>query len=157
MAKKDGRQHQLTGVSGVHFVAARLSHLGYHAVPTTRNVQGPDLLVSTLNGSRSVAVQVKSTNWALRWRGRGKERKPHHCEWDIGWASAKECHDGLLFALVDLKNWEEMPDVYIVPSRVIAKYFSRGPEGWPRARYHETIELLEPFRNAWGVLEKSLK
>ncbi len=154
--KKESRHHQLTGVSGVHFVAARLSHLGYHAVPTTRNVQGPDLLVSTLNGSKSVAVQVKTTNWALRSRGRGNERQPHHCEWDIGWASARESHRGLLFALVDLKNWEEMPDVYLVPSRVIAKYFARGPERWPRARYHESVKALESYRNAWTVLQKAL-
>lgn len=72
------RNSQLTGVSGVHYVAAYLSFLGFHAVPTTRNVQGPDLLVSTLDGSTTLSVQVKTTNWAERTRGRGQSKKPHH-------------------------------------------------------------------------------
>ena len=46
------RTNQLTGVAGVHYVAASLTYLGFHAVPTTRNIAGPDLLVSTLDGSR---------------------------------------------------------------------------------------------------------
>ena len=53
-----GRTSQLTGVSGVHFVASYVAYLGFHAVPTTRNVAGPDLLVSTLNGARSLSLQV---------------------------------------------------------------------------------------------------
>jgi len=42
---------QLTGVADVYFVASRLSFEGFHAVPTTRNVRGPDLLVSLLRRS----------------------------------------------------------------------------------------------------------
>jgi hypothetical protein len=49
---------QLTGVAGVHFVAAYLSFLGFHAVPTTRNVRGPDLLVSSIDGFRSLTLPV---------------------------------------------------------------------------------------------------
>ncbi len=153
------RQHQLTGISGVHFVASWLSHLGFHAVPTTRNAKGPDLLVSTIDGSRSAAIQVKTTNWAVRWRGRGIDRKPHHYEWDIGWSSARENHPGLLYALVDLKNWEDgtRPDVFLVPSQVIFAYFAHGdPETWKRARYHIEIEKLEAFMNKPDALQYAL-
>jgi hypothetical protein len=62
----------------------------------------------------------------------------------------------LFFALVDLKNFEELPDVFIVPSKVIADYFAAGPEGWPRARYHESIEKLEPYMNDWETIRKRL-
>ena len=51
---------QLTGVAGVHHVASYITYLGFHAVPTTRNVPGPDLLVSSLDGARSLTLQVKS-------------------------------------------------------------------------------------------------
>jgi hypothetical protein len=148
---------QLTGVAGVHFVAARLSFLGFHAVPTTRNVRGPDLLVSAIDGSKGISVQVKTTMWAMRTRGRGRNKKPHHYEWDIGWGSAREKHRNLFFALVDLKNFEEMPDVFIVPSNVIFRYFDGGdPKTWPRARYHPDIAEIEPYKDNWDILEKAL-
>lgn len=148
---------QLTGVTGVHFVAARLSYLGLHAVPTTRNVGGPDLLVSDTTGARSLTIQVKTTEWASRDRGRGAARKAHHLEWDIGWGCARLDHESLFFALVDLKSFMELPDVYLVPSAVIADYFAGGdPQTWRRARYHPLIADVEPYKNNWSLLSQSL-
>ena len=155
MAEK--RSNQLTGVAGVHYVAAYLAHLGFHAVPTIRNVAGPDVLISTRNGSRLLSLQVKTTVWAMRTRGRGKNKEPHHYEWDIGWGSAKESQCLLFYALVDLKWFSELPDVFIVPSQVIAEYFKAGPEGWPRARYHPAIDVMGQYKNNWDILRKSLE
>lgn len=154
------RSHQLTGVCGVHYVAAYLSHLGFNAVPTTRNVQGPDLLVSTLTGSKAVSVQVKTTDWAVRTRGRGESKRPHHCEWDIGWSSANLVHSDLFFALVDLKSFSELPDVYVLPSSEIHKYFAGAdPATWRRARYHPALEEIAPYRNehGWRLLRAALQ
>ena len=151
------RSPQLTGVAGVHYVSAYLAHLVYHAVPTIRNVAGPDVLISTKSGSTLLSLQVKTTAWAMRTRGRGKNKKPHHYEWDIGWSSAREKHNLLFYALVDLKSFGELPDVFIVPSEVIAEYFRAGPEGWPRARYHPEIEVLEQYKNNWDIVSRSLE
>ena len=152
------RSSQLTGVSGVHYVAAYLSFLGFHAVPTTRNVQGPDLLVSNLSGSKGISVQVKTTVWAMRTRGRRDEKVPHHYEWDIGWNSAKANYPNLFFALVDLKLYQDLPNVFIIPSSVISTYFEGGdPETWHRARYHPSIEAIEPYRNNWDLLRQALE
>ena len=151
------RSHQLTGVAGVHFVSAYLAHLGFHAVPTIRNIAGPDVLISTHSGSRLLALQVKTTRWAIRTRGRGTNKNPHHYEWDIGWSSARQKHNLLFYALVDVKEFQELPEVFIVPSAVIAEYFRAGPEGWPRARYHPEIELMEEYRNNWGILRDALE
>jgi len=153
------RQTQLTGVSGVHYVAAYLSFLGFHAVPTTRNVQGPDLLVSTLDGSAALAIQVKTTIWAERTRGRGMAKIPHHCEWDIGWSSADLSHASLYFALVDLKEYTGLPDVYVVPSATIQAYFDGAdPAVWKRARYHPLIGDIEQYKNeaGWALLSRAL-
>ena len=150
-------QNQLTGVAGVHYVASYLNYLGFHAVPTVRNVAGPDVLLSTLSGSKGISLQVKTTRYAMRTRGRGENKKPHHYEWDIGWKSAKINHSLLFFALVDLKEYEELPDVFIVPSQVISKYFEAGPENWPRARYHPEIEEISQYKNNWDILRKALE
>jgi len=152
------RSSQLTGVSGVHYVAAYLSFLGFHAVPTTRNVQGPDLLVSNMSGSKCVSLQVKTTIWAMRTRGCGQEKKPHHYEWDIGWSSARINVPNLFFALVDLKKYHELPDVFIVPSSVIFEYFEGGdPATWRRARYHPSVEEIEQHKNNCNLLKKALE
>ena len=148
---------QLTGVAGVHFVAAVLAHRGFHAIPTTRNIAGPDMLVSTLDGSRGISIQVKTTIWAMRNRGKGKERAPHHYEWDIGWSSARCNHPNLFFALVDLKEFRELPDVFVLPSKTIFRYFKGGdPKTWLRARYHPEIHEIEQYKNNWDGLKEAL-
>lgn len=94
---------------------------------------------------------------ALRTRGRGDNKKPDRYEWDIGWGSACLNHRDLFFALVDLKWFQELPDAFIVPSRVICRYFKGGtPETWPRARYHVPVADLEPYRNQWRLIKKAL-
>jgi len=146
----------LTGSAGVYFVAARLNAMGLQCAATFGNVPSVDILVSSISGSALVSLQVKTTNYALRERGRGDERKPHHYEWDIGWKCARLNIPNLFFALVDLKEFAELPDVFVVPSNIIATYFQAGQEGWPRARYHETVEALAPYKNNWDTLRTRL-
>jgi hypothetical protein len=130
--------------------------MGFQCAPTFGNVPSVDILVSSVDGSSLVSIQVKATMDGLRERGRGDERKPDHYEWDIGWKSARLNSPNLFFALVDLREFAELPDVFIVPSNVIASYFQDGPEGWPRARYHEKIEKLAPYKNNWELLGSRL-
>lgn len=152
MAKRSG---QFTGVSGVHYVASYLAYLGYHAVPTIRNVAGPDIVVSTPDDSKLLSLQVKTTAWAMRTRGRGKNKKAHHYEWDIGWSSARRNHPNLYYALVDLRDFNGLPDVFVLPSKVIHGYFAGGdPTVWRRARYHPLLEEVELYKNNWEILFK---
>ena len=154
---KSESSSQLTGVAGVHYVAAFLSFKGLHAVPTTRNVRGPDVLVSTIDGEQSLSLQVKTTMSAMRTRGRGAAKTPDHYEWEIGWSSAKLSHSRLFFALVDLQHFERLPDVFFVPSRVIHAYFKAGdPSTWIRARYHPAIGEIAGYKNNWDAIEQAL-
>lgn len=67
------------------------------------------------------------------------------------------CHSHLFFALVDLKGFKGLPDVFIVPSEVIFKYFKEGdPQTWRRARYHPSVEDVEQYKNNWQLLRKVL-
>lgn len=148
----------LTGSAGVYFVAARLNAMGWQCAPTFGNVPSVDILISNIDGSALVALQVKTTSYALRERGRGTERKPHHYEWDIGWKSARLNIPNLFFALVDLKDFEQLPDVFIMPSSVIAAYFEGGdPKIWRRARYHEMAEAVAEYKNNWDALRERLE
>ena len=62
------------------------------------------------------------------------------------------------FTLVDLKDFTELPDVFVVPSRIIFEYFEGGdPTEWRRARYHPEIDEIERYKNNWKLLETALK
>ena len=149
---------QLTGVAGVHFVAAYLSFLGFHAVPTTRNVQGPDLLVSSIDGFKSLTLQVKTTIWAARTRGRGEAKKLNHYEWDVGRPSSKLNNPNLWFAFVDLKKFQELPDTFLVPSKIVFAHFKKfdPKDKWKRVRYHPLLKDITQFKNKWESLKAAL-
>jgi len=81
----------------------------------------------------------------------------HHLEWEIGWSSAKVNNPNVWFALVDLKEFRELPDTFIVPSRVVYAYFEGGdPKTWTRARWHPLLEEVTPFKNGWEQLKQAL-
>ena len=169
----------LVGAAGVYFVAARLSASDLQCALTLGNAPNVDILVSNLTGSASVSLQVKTAVDALRWKGQGNEKKRDHYEWSIGWKCVDLCRPAapnLLFALVDLKGFGErpdvVPDVFIVPSQVIADYFL-GPnrsmyrgvwkgktrphrDQWKWARYHELVEEVDQYKNNWVALRERL-
>src|SRR5947209_3027877 len=99
----------LIGNAGAYFVAARLSHMGFVCAPTFRNIPAVDLLISKEDGSSAVALQVKTALTAMRERGRGENRKSDHYEWSMNWTSARLNRPNLFFALVDLKEFKELP------------------------------------------------
>jgi len=52
----------LTGVAGEYFVAAELTVRGYIASITLKNTKGIDILVSNQDASKSIGIQVKTSN-----------------------------------------------------------------------------------------------
>jgi len=153
----DGRHDSLTGTGGVYFVASRFNALGFQAAPTFGNVPNVDLLVSAHDGSVSISLQVKTAACALRFRGRARERRPHHYEWSMSWKSAKLNQKNLFFAFVDLKEFKELPDVFLVPSGVVHQYYSGGdPSTWRWPRYHIEVEKTEPYKNKWDLVSQGL-
>ena len=150
----------LTGTAGVYFVASQLAAKGFHAAPTFGNAPHVDILVGLPDGAATLSIQVKTTWRALRKRGRGENKQPHHYEWDVGEKSAKLNQPDLFFTFVDLKGaGTEMPDVFIVPSDVISKafdrpYFTSGVKR--RWRWHPSIKNVEKFKNNWKILDTFL-
>jgi len=157
MAKRSGI---LIGTAGVYFVASRLAAMGFHAAPTFGNAPHVDILVGLPDGEATASIQVKTTWRALRTRGRGKDKQPHHYEWDVGERSARLNQHGLFFAFVDLKGaGAQLPDVFIVPSEVIYNQFRRTLETKKiiRVRWHPRFEVVNEYKNNWELLENYLK
>lgn len=155
----------LTGTAGVYHVASELAARGLHAAVTYGNAPSVDILVGLIDGSTSLSLQVKTSHWALRTRGRGENKKPDHYEWDVGQKSAMQHRSDLFFAFVDLKTGSgELPDVFIIPSKsvydwfqgVITKYFGGDPSKLKRWRFHPGVKSINQYRNNWNILQECL-
>ena len=117
------RDSAMTGMVGVHYIAATLLSREIHAAVTTGNAPNVNVLAGSKEGSATLGIQVKTTNDATRFRGRGNKKAPHHYEFPIGRKSARNSIPGLWFAFVDLKKIRELPDTYIMTSEEVASYF----------------------------------
>lgn len=144
--KKNGKRPApaTIGAAGVHFLAGCLSAMGLPVAVTQKNVPSVDLLVSSVDGAKTVSVQVKTMRWAKR---------PHGCEWRCSSGSLK---DGL-YAFIDLQQHREdqyphnLPDFYFVPAAVVKR--------WPRYRgafYKPTERQIRPYRNNWSFVRQKL-
>jgi len=150
----------LTGTAGVYFVASQLAAKGFHAAPTFGNAPHVDILVGLPDGAATISIQVKTALRALRYRGKVGNKQPDHYEWDVGERSAKLNQPDLFFAFVDLKGaTDKMPDVFIVPSKVIYNAFKRYLESGKksRIRWHPKLEVVGQYRNNWIILQEYLE
>lgn len=148
----------LTGTAGEHYVAYKLSCLGYVAALPRGGSVGVDILVGNREGTRTVAIQVKTTDWAVREKGRGDARSPHELQFPLGFKAARIDNPNLLFAFVDLRGItsDEPPDVYLVPSTFVCDHCREWIDDAAMARFHIEIAKLEPFKNNWSLIDEAL-
>lgn len=108
----------LSGVSGEYFVAAELSRRGYIASITLRNTRGVDILASNLDASKSVGIQVKTSQGGRK-------------AWILNKKAEDYFADNLFYVFVALKDG--LPDFHIVPSTLVAESVRTGHAEWLRA------------------------
>ncbi len=116
--KKLRSDNILTGVAGEYLVAGELSKRGYIASITLRNTRGIDILVSNRNATKPVGIQVKSTKY-------GDARS-----WMLNEKAENYYADNLFYVFVNLKDNNQRPDFFIVPSKVVAKYTKKFHKAW---------------------------
>jgi hypothetical protein len=107
----------LCGVAGEYFVAAELSRRGYIASITLRNTGGIDILASNAEATRQVGIQVKSN------QGEGRN-------WILSPKAERYHADNLYYIFVNLKEPNERPAFFIVPSEIVARTIKEGHEMW---------------------------
>jgi hypothetical protein len=107
----------LAGVTGEYYVAAELSRRGYIASISLRNTRGMDILATNQDGTRSVTIQVKTTqkegtSWILNHKSESFVSKKHY------------------YVFVRLGHQLARAEFHIVPSRVVAKYVTKSHRNW---------------------------
>jgi hypothetical protein len=154
-----GRKDTLiVGTSGEHYVAFRLAQLGWIVALPRAGSPAVDLLVCNMDGSRTITIQVKTAEWAMRERGRGENRAPHHVEFPLGHKAAELKGARFIYAFVDLKGREpdSLPDVYIVPSKDVVAYCNGWAKEAKMVRWHAEIKSVAKYRNDWGHISRLL-
>ena len=150
--------HIFTGTAGVYYVMHKLAAEGIHASCTHGNAPNVDVLASSADGQRTIAIEVKTTEHALRLRGRGTSKKPNHLEFPLGARAAKMRQPNVLIAFVDLRKFSEdkIPDVYIYPSIVVADFCAGWVDAAKMVRFHVPVALAEPYKNQWSIVRRML-
>lgn len=150
MADKSGSM----GIAGEFFVAAELTRRGYVASLTSKNAKAIDILASNKDGSKSVAIQVKTCDNA-------KINK-----WKMSDSVENLSSGNLYFVFVNM-NEDAMPSYFIVPSDYVVQkvkadyekwYHTPGKHGQQRnATTMRTFtfadnEDMNQYKNAWHLL-----
>ena len=106
----------LVGIAGEYSVAAELSRRGYVASITLRNTRGIDILASNIDATKSVGIQVKTSQGAV----------PH---WVMTKKAELDLAENLFYVFVCLP-----PDVpasfHIVPRKVVGNYVRDTHAQW---------------------------
>ncbi|MEN8494620.1 hypothetical protein ABFB50_06590 [Dehalococcoides sp. THU3] len=115
----------LTGACGLYYSAAELTRLGYTTALTIRNAKGIDILASTLDGKRSIQIQVKTSNCNPKYK--------FILNKDAEILKAED----LFYIFVHLNGLSTTPDkpttrpdYYIVPSEIVANHVRTSHEEW---------------------------
>ena len=117
---------------------------------TLKNTRGIDLLVSSADASKQVAIQVKTSqaareDWVLRKNAEQSEA------------------DSLFYVFVRLPGLGEPPEYYVVPSSIVAKHTRQRHRRWLRerrrdGRTHRDTSMRKfsdrkgEYRDAWRLL-----
>ena len=118
--ERNGRSlYGITGVAGEYFVAAELSRHGWIATITLKNTPNIDILATTIDGSRTVNIQVKTRSIRNRQ----------------GWILSKGIETlapgpNFFIAFVDLKSRDERPDYFLIPKNIFAKWTAKRHQDW---------------------------
>lgn len=129
----------VTGTAGVHFVAYRLSAMGYIVALTREGTPGVDLMAYSPKSGRAVSVQVKTATNAAQKKGK-ERRKDGLLYWQVSKTVLRLRGKGVFYAFVDMKGCaadkpspQEAPDVFIVPAEWVADPKHRNVRNGPAA------------------------
>ena len=153
------------GNSSQFFVAGELCRRGLVAVVTMGNTANTDILCSNVDGTQFVHIQVKTF-------------KPGNATVSVGRKAEIAYGDNFFWVLGGIQPPEsEEPNVfYVLPSSVIAQNVAENYQIWldtpgVKGQAHNpttvrTIQLpprieangfsLEPYKNAWELIEEKL-
>lgn len=142
----------LTGAAGEHYVAYRLSMMGYCVGLSRGGSPFVDIMLSNSTGD-GVAIQVKTSNGARR----EYKRKSDNNRWEFDVGKKAETLGGprLFYAFVDIKWDVDFPDVFVVPSADVRKAFAGT--SYPRNIFWIMDGMKDQYFERWDLIADCLQ
>lgn len=150
---------QIAAIAGEHYVAHKIAMLGFLPTLVRQRTPRVDLLVSSEQGGRTVAIQIKSAFHATRESNAPAKDAQYELRFPLGYRAINSSSDAAFFCFVDLKRLTPMatPDVYVVPAAVLKQeyegvYFRK----YAQMHHQRSWQSMQQYRNNWEALVKSL-
>lgn len=150
------------GNAGECFVAGELMRRGFTVGFTLTNTPDYDILaINKTDPKRQLAIQVKTSNDTYLTAS-GKERKLH--KWRLTEKAETLQSDNMYYVFVIL-NGLDMPQYYIVPSKIVAETVKKEYEEWlkqpgSKGQPHKDnnvrnfISYNDEYKDNWNVLRQ---
>src|SRR5687767_2416400 len=107
----------LSGVAGEYYVAAELSRRGYIATITLKNTENIDILASRRDGSKTIAIQVKTNRDGAK-------------EWMLNKKAETHWKQDFFYVFVNLNGRNQPPTFHVVDSNVVAGFCADFHREW---------------------------
>ena len=141
--------------TGTYYVMACLSRECIHAACTFGNAPSVDIIASSVDGSKTISIQVKTSSYA-------RTNKGEKLAWFFKYDITKNTSPNHFFIFTDLVGehcqdkgyWE--PTVHIIPSISIAQICQ--DLGWNDGFFRLQVgkDKLELYKNDWRTLKTEL-
>ena len=142
----------LTGAAGEHYIAFRLSALGYAIGLTTRGTRAVDLLATNLQTGKSITVQIKTMIDAFV----ENRKSGSYWHWRVS-SPQTQPRETFYYMFVDLKgDPSKPPDVFIVPSLKLKPLLVEYPNYTGCAIYETDKKAKKAYLNRWDIVEAAL-
>jgi hypothetical protein len=148
-------ESHFTSAAGVSYVTYRLSLLGFLPAPVRCLGRNFDLLASNRDGTRAVALHVRTSPNARK----SEAGDSLALQFPLSPRIVDSAADTAIFCFVDLRLTQapEIPDVYIVPAKhVKEEYAGVYIRRYSYFRHHRSPAAMECFRNNWRPLLEAL-
>lgn len=126
---------QISGMRGVFLVAAELAQRGFVVSPTSRSARGVDLLATNLDGTRTFAVEVKSSSKSSFWL--------------VSQHAGQRASRNNIWVFVFLGTNKARSSFYVVPSTRLAALVE-GTRFW-----HVKRARVKRYEDRWSLFEKA--
>ena len=147
------RSTALTGAAGVHYVAFKLSQLGFPAALTRGGSPSVDVLVGDSDGNAAISIQVKTSSGARREFKRDPSK--NRWEFDVGAKALRLRGASIFYVFVDLRyDAAATPDAFIVPSQIVAD--AQNPKD-SRFMFWISDRQAAEFRERWDRITDQLQ
>ncbi len=137
------------GISGEYLVAAELSGRGYVASLTLRNTRGIDILASNKDATKSVGIQVKTSQRAT-------------ADWVMTKKAEQDLAANLFYVFVSLPPGAPA-SFHIVPRKAVGQYVRETHRQWletpgKRGQAHRDSDVrvfsdrADAYKDRWDLL-----